>query len=76
VPPALIAFLAANDYEDAVRKAVSLGGDSDTIACMAGAVAGAFFRKIPEAITQQVWRRLDSRLAGVVRAFMQRYPSE
>lgn len=37
MPEALIAFLDSDSYEDAVRKAVSLGGDSDTLACIAGA---------------------------------------
>ena len=47
VPEAIIAFLESNDYEDAVRKAVSLGGDSDTQACIAGGIAQAFYKKIP-----------------------------
>jgi ADP-ribosylglycohydrolase len=41
VPEAIIAFLDADGYEDAVRNAVSLGGDSDTLACITGAVAEA-----------------------------------
>jgi ADP-ribosylglycohydrolase len=47
VPQALTAFLESTDYEDAVRKAVSIGGDSDTIACIAGGVAHAYFERIP-----------------------------
>src|SRR5207253_5437992 len=43
VPPALVAFLDSKDYEDAVRKAVSLGGDSDTLACITGGIAQAFY---------------------------------
>ena len=47
VPQAMEAFLEAEDFEDALRNAVSIGGDSDTIASMAGAVAAAFFTAFP-----------------------------
>jgi len=66
VPQAMEAFLEAEDFEDAVRNAISIGGDSDTIACMAGAVAAAFFG-IPKEIrdvvmpyiTGEVWNAFD-----------------
>ena len=54
VPEAIIAFLESVDYENAVRLAVSLGGDSDTIACITGGIAEAFYRTIPEHITEMV----------------------
>jgi ADP-ribosylglycohydrolase len=54
VPEAIIAFLESTDYENAVRLAVSLGGDSDTIACITGGIAEAFYKKIPEAINDMV----------------------
>jgi ADP-ribosylglycohydrolase len=73
VPQALIAFLESTDYEDAVRKAVSLGGDSDTIACMTGGVAQAFYGAVPEHIRQQVFERLDDRLTRVVEDFTRRF---
>ena len=47
VPEAIIAFLESNDFEDAIRKAVSMGGDSDTLACITGSIAEAFYKKIP-----------------------------
>ena len=47
VPEAMIAFLESNDFEDAIRKAVSMGGDSDTLACITGSIAEAFYKKIP-----------------------------
>lgn len=47
VPQAMEAFLEAEDFEDALRNAVSIGGDSDTIASMAGAVAGRLLRHSP-----------------------------
>lgn len=75
VPQAIIAFLEAVDFEDAIRNAISLGGDSDTIACIAGSIAEAFYGGVPEAIAQQTIIRLDQRLMDVVEAFTTRYPS-
>lgn len=50
VPEAIVAFLESESYEDAIRKAISLGGDSDTIACITGGIAQAFYGGIPEEI--------------------------
>ena len=72
VPQALRAFLEAASFEDAIRNAVSIGGDSDTIACIAGAVAEAHFG-VPPWIQAEVFRRLDPPLAEVTRAFCERY---
>jgi ADP-ribosylglycohydrolase len=69
VPLAMIAFLASKDYEDAVRKAVSLGGDTDTLACITGSVAGAFYRKIPDSFIRQSIVRLTPELLRVVDDF-------
>lgn len=76
VPPAIIAFLEAADYEDTIRNAVSLGGDSDTIACMAGGIAEAFYGEIPELIKAKVFEILDPPLAVVVHQFNQIYGSD
>ena len=57
VPQALVCALEAVDFEDAIRNAVSIGGDSDTIAAIAGAIAEARFG-IPDAIAQQSWSYL------------------
>jgi ADP-ribosylglycohydrolase len=73
VPAALIAFFASSDYEDAVRKAVSLGGDSDTLACITGGVAQAFYGGVPNSIKKEVFQRLDEPLTRVVREFCARY---
>jgi len=54
VPEAIIAFLESNDFENAVRLAVSIGGDSDTIAAITGGIAEAFYREIPEDISDFV----------------------
>ena len=70
VPQALVAFLESEDYEDAVRNAVSLGGDSDTLACMAGSVAEAFYGGVPDDILAGVFERLDPQLATITRNFL------
>ena len=48
VPESIIAFLESTDFEDAIRKAVSMGGDSDTLACITGGIAEAFYKDIPD----------------------------
>ena len=68
VPEAVIAFLEGRDYEDTIRKAVSLGGDSDTIACMAGSIAEAYFG-MPEEYKSAAMNRLESPLDEIVRKF-------
>jgi ADP-ribosylglycohydrolase len=73
VPEAILAFLEAADFEDAIRNAVSLGGDADTMASMAGAIAEAFYGSVPEFIHRESVRRLDSHLGEVTAAFVQRY---
>ncbi|MBI1918672.1 MAG: ADP-ribosylglycohydrolase family protein [Planctomycetes bacterium] len=73
VPEAIIAFLESTDYEDAVRKAISLGGDSDTIACITGGIAEAFYGEMPPAIWKHVWDLLDPRVCGIVHEFLDRY---
>lgn len=54
VPEAIIAFLESTDYENAIRLAISIGGDSDTIACITGGIAAAFYKKIPADIVSKV----------------------
>ncbi len=73
VPEAIIAFLESESYEDAVRKAVSLGGDSDTLACMAGGIAQAYYRTIPDYIITEVKNRLAPELLKVVEQFNTKY---
>jgi ADP-ribosylglycohydrolase len=73
VPQAIRAFLESDDYEDAVRKAISLGGDSDTIACMAGGIAQAYHGGVPEAIGRRVYEILDDHLGGLTRKFTTTY---
>ena len=61
VPQAIECFLEAEDYEDAIRNAVSLGGDADTQGAMAGAIAEAFFG-IPDEIQKEGFSYLDDTL--------------
>ena len=76
VPEAIIAFLDADAYEDALRNAISLGGDSDTLACMAGGFAEAFYGGVPNFIQQAAQARLPNDLWRIVEAFYQRYSSD
>jgi len=73
VPQALRAFLEADDFEDAIRNAISLGGDADTMACIAGAVAHAFYGQIPAFIRDEIRQRLDAPLRDVCDRFEEKY---
>jgi ADP-ribosylglycohydrolase len=76
VPEAILAFLDSADYEDAIRNAISLGGDSDTQACIAGGIAEAFYRSIPDAILVQVRKRLSADLWAKTLEFYRRFGSK
>lgn len=69
VPQAVRAFLESTDYEDAIRKAISLGGDSDTIACIAGGIAQAYYKEIPHFILEKTRELLAPDLLAVVERF-------
>ncbi|HDQ03957.1 MAG TPA: ADP-ribosylglycohydrolase family protein [Deltaproteobacteria bacterium] len=73
VPEAVIAFLDSASYEDAVRKAVSLGGDSDTLACIAGGISQAFYKKIPTEIVMEVRKRLPQEFWEIIDKFNTKY---
>ena len=72
VPQSIIAFLEATDFEDAIRSAISLGGDADTMACIAGGIADAYWG-VPDEIEQRALNLLDGRLRRVVDEFNQRF---
>ncbi|WP_165228180.1 ADP-ribosylglycohydrolase family protein [Aquisphaera insulae] len=74
VPQAIVAFLESTDFESAVRLAISLGGDSDTLACVAGSIAAAFYGGVPDSIRQQALAHLDEHLVDVLTEFEGRYP--
>lgn len=69
VPPAIIAFLDSCDFEDAIRRAVALGGDSDTLACITGGIAEAFYKDIPQRMIDETMGRLTIPLRGILDAF-------
>lgn len=72
VPHAIRAFLEGNSFEETVRLAVSLGGDSDTLACIAGGLAEAYYG-VPLEIIQSARRYLSDSLLEVVDAFQAKY---
>lgn len=74
MPPALACFLDSTGFEDAIRNAVSLGGDSDTLASITGSIAEAFYGGVPEPIARPVLACLDAPLRAVVDRFRARYP--
>jgi len=73
VPEAIIAFLDSDDYEDAIRKAISLGGDSDTLACIAGGIAQAFYKEIPLEIIAEARKRLPQDFLEIIDTFNTKY---
>lgn len=68
VPQALLAFLEGANFEDVIRSAVSIGGDSDTIAAMAGGIAQAFY-VIPKKLSSYCYALLTPELRGVLNDF-------
>lgn len=75
VPEALIAFLESTSFEDALRNAISLGGDADTQACIAGGIAEAEYG-IPKEVAAEVLQRLDPAMAAIVHEFRRQYGIE
>ena len=70
VPEAIIAFLESTGFEDALRNAVSLGGDSDTLACITGGIAEAFYG-MPSELQQETLKRLPEELRAAYELFRQ-----
>jgi ADP-ribosylglycohydrolase len=73
VPQAITAFMEAENYEDAIRNAISLGGDSDTLACITGGIAEAFYGKLPKDIAETAMNILDKNLRKIVTRFYEKY---
>lgn len=76
VPQAIRAFIDSLDFEDALRTAVSLGGDTDTLTCITGGIAQAFYKGVPESIQLKVYAILDERLGKITEEFMGIYCKE
>ncbi len=72
VPQALVAFLESTDFEDAIRNAVSLGGDSDTLAAITGSIAEAYYG-IPDALRTEALSFLDERMRTTLEEFESRF---
>ena len=73
VPQALMAFFESTSFEDAIRNAISIGGDSDTLAAICGSVAEAYYG-IPEKLRKQTLMFLDERLLKILLDFEKKYP--
>lgn len=73
VPEAIMAFLESQNFEHAIRLAISLGGDSDTLACITGGIAQAYYGKIPKDIITEVRKRLPKEFIEIVDDFTGRY---
>lgn len=73
VPQSIVAFLESTDYRHALQLAISLGGDSDTIACIAGGIAGAFYKNMPRDIELFVKERLPEEFLAIIKAFDERF---
>lgn len=74
VPEAIIAFLESTNFEDAIRLAISLGGDADTQASISGAIAGAFYKEISIDIIETVIKKLPAELLDILRSFNEFVP--
>ena len=72
VPQAIVCFLESMDFESAVRLAVSIGGDSDTIAAITGSIAEAYYG-IPQHIQEKAWDYLPKEMQDVITQFKQKY---
>ncbi|MEO1353161.1 MAG: ADP-ribosylglycohydrolase family protein [Cyanobacteria bacterium J06635_15] len=76
VPAAIIAFLASKSYEDAIRKAIALGGDANTLAAMTGGIAEAFFHYIPQNLRHWIWALLDESQRDLISEFQAEFSTE
>ena len=73
VPESIIAFLESTDFESAVRLAVSLGGDADTMGAITGGIAEAFYGGVPEHIRKEVLKRMPNEFIEVMQKFYQKF---
>ena len=71
MPESIIAFLASENYEDAIRKAIWLGGDADTMACISGGIAEAYYGEIPEYLMDEAMKKLPQQFKDIITAFYQ-----
>lgn len=76
VPEAIIAFLESSDFENAIRLAVSLGGDSDTLACITGSIAIAFYKQMDDQLFEFLRGKLPYEMLEVVDEFDKKFSDE
>lgn len=69
VPQAIVAFLESTDFESAIRLAISIGGDSDTIACICGGIASAYYKEIRTPILDFVTEKLPPEFQKIIAQF-------
>lgn len=73
MPQAIEAFLESDSFEDAIRNAISIGGDSDTLAAITGGIAEAYYG-IPDDLRRAALTYLDERLSKILEEFEAKYP--
>lgn len=74
VPQSIRAFLESDSWVTAVRNAISLGGDADTMACIAGSIAEAYYGGVPVEVEAEVMRRIPISFQRTITSFYERYP--
>ena len=72
VPQAIVSFLDGNDFEDSIKNAISIGGDSDTIGCITGSIAEAFFG-VPVELRERAMSYLPKGFKAVISEFENKY---
>jgi ADP-ribosylglycohydrolase len=73
VPPAIMAFLESTSFEDSIQIAISLGGDSDTLACITGSISEAFYKNIPLSLINFANNKLRDDMKEILKIFYGRY---
>lgn len=73
VPESILAFLYSTDYEDAIRNAISLGGDADTMACIAGGIAQAYYEFIPVELITEATEYLPEQFLSIIEEFDEKF---
>jgi ADP-ribosylglycohydrolase len=76
VPQAIYTFLISESFEDSIRKAIYIGGDSDTLAAINGSIAEAFYGGVPEEIKSEVYKRMDNRITIITNDFREKFISK
>lgn len=73
VPQAIVSFLESADFESSIRLAISIGGDSDTIAAMCGGISAAFYKEIPQEIIDFTLSKLPQEFIDIINQFDKKY---